>query len=111
MTGPSRPGPHGRGCSLVAAAVLVSASVVPFTVAVLVTALVLPGAATRGHLAQVVDDPERRPRARLAGVPDGAAQVERDPADADAEPRGREHAAVGAHAHPHLVRHPRPLLG
>src|SRR3954447_14706261 len=104
MTGPRPPGPHGRGWSLVAAAVLVGASIVPFAAAASVTALVLPGAAIRGHLAQVVDDPERRPRASLAGVPDRAAQVEGHPAEADAEPRGLEHAPVGvhAHAHPHL---------
>src|SRR3954463_11028046 len=112
--GTGRPGPHGRGWSLVAAsAVLVGASIVPFAAAASVTALVLPGAATRGRLAQVVDDPERRRRASLAGAPDRAAQVEGHPADADAEPRGLEHAPVGVHAHPHLpphlVRHPHSL--
>jgi hypothetical protein len=104
VTGPGRPGPRGRGWSLVAAsAVLVGASVVPFASVTLVSALVLPGAATRGHLAQVVDDPERRPGARLAAVPDGAAQVDGNPADADAEPRRLEPARVGVPALPRPI--------
>src|SRR3954453_7881342 len=113
MTGPSRAGPHGWGWSLVATPI-VAASVVPVAPA-LITAVVLPGAAALGHPVQVVDDPERRLGARVGGVPDGAAQVEGDPAEADAEPRGLDHAGGGIpalpHPPPHLVRRPRPLLG
>ena len=77
--------------------VTVVASVVA-AIVVLISAVVLSGVAALGHPAQVVDDPERRLRASLGGVPDGAAEVERDPADADAEPRSLDQARVTVRA-------------